>query len=117
MTVPLLILAAALAGCFLVDGRRPAGRRELTPARLREDSALPAADGERLDTRLGETAFDVVLRGYRMDQVDAFIGDLQGEVSGLEEENEALRGRLRAARAEAAPVAPVSSRASRPVSD
>ena len=37
----------------------------------------------RPDRRGGEPAFDVVVRGYRMDEVDATIADLQAEIDEL----------------------------------
>lgn len=51
----------------------------------RLDAALPddAAD-LRPDKRGGEPAFDVVLRGYRMDEVDATIADLRGQIETLQ---------------------------------
>ncbi len=46
--------------------------------------ALPAAPADRRpDTRDGEPAFDVVLRGYRMDEVDAVVADLRAQVEAL----------------------------------
>lgn len=50
----------------------------------RIDAALPddAAD-LRPDRRGGEPTFDVVVRGYRMDEVDATIADLQAEIDEL----------------------------------
>ena len=48
--------------------------------------ALPAAPVDRRpDTRDGEPAFDVVLRGYRMDEVDAVVADLRAQVDRLSE--------------------------------
>ncbi len=45
---------------------------------------LPEAEPDlRPDTRDGEPAFDVVLRGYRMDEVDARLAELQGEIDEL----------------------------------
>ena len=46
--------------------------------------ALPAAPADRRpDARDGEPAFDVVLRGYRMDEVDAVVADLRAQVEAL----------------------------------
>lgn len=45
---------------------------------------LPEATHDRRpDRRDGEPSFDVVLRGYRMDEVDATISDLQAEIERL----------------------------------
>ena len=45
---------------------------------------LPDAEPDlRPDERDGEPAFDVVVRGYRMDEVDARIASLQGEIDRL----------------------------------
>lgn len=45
--------------------------------------ALPDAPADRRpDTRDGAPSFDVVLRGYRMDEVDAVIADLRAQVAG-----------------------------------
>lgn len=50
----------------------------------RLDASLPpdAAD-VRPDRRDGSPAFDVVVRGYRMDEVDATIADLQKQIADL----------------------------------
>ena len=48
----------------------------------------PAPPSRRPDQRDGQPEFDVVLRGYRMDEVDAVIADLRSQL-------EALRGRVR----------------------
>ena len=48
--------------------------------------ALPAAPADRRpDTRDGAPEFDVVLRGYRMDEVDAVVADLRSQVQALSE--------------------------------
>ena len=45
---------------------------------------LPAVEPDlRPDTRDGEPAFDVVARGYRMDEVDAELADLRQEIERL----------------------------------
>jgi hypothetical protein len=45
---------------------------------------LPEAEPDlRPDTRDGEPSFDVVLRGYRMDEVDAQIAAMQQEIDEL----------------------------------
>lgn len=45
---------------------------------------LPASEPDlKPDTIDGEPAFDVVLRGYRMDEVDQQIAALQDEVARL----------------------------------
>ena len=46
--------------------------------------ALPAAPADRRpDTDDGAPVFDVVLRGYRMDEVDAVVSDLRAQVESL----------------------------------
>jgi uncharacterized small protein (DUF1192 family) len=50
----------------------------------RIDPSLPDATADhRPAERGGEPAFDVVVRGYRMDEVDATIADLQAEIDQL----------------------------------
>jgi hypothetical protein len=50
----------------------------------RLDPSLPDAENDfRPDRRDGDPAFDVVLRGYRMDEVDATIADLQSQIDEL----------------------------------
>lgn len=50
----------------------------------RLDAELPNATSDlKPDERGGEPAFDVVLRGYRMDEVDATIAKLQGQIDEL----------------------------------
>ena len=44
----------------------------------------PAEQDLRPDTRDGEPAFDVVVRGYRMDEVDAQIAGMQARIDELE---------------------------------
>ena len=45
---------------------------------------LPEAEQDlRPDTKDGEPSFDVVLRGYRMDEVDAQIASMQHEIDEL----------------------------------
>lgn len=45
---------------------------------------LPAAEQDlRPDVRDGEPAFDVVVRGYRMDEVDAQLAGMQAEIDRL----------------------------------
>jgi hypothetical protein len=45
---------------------------------------LPPAEPDlRPDTLDGEPSFDVVLRGYRMDEVDAQLATLQAEIDSL----------------------------------
>lgn len=51
----------------------------------RLDTSLPADAADlRPDRRDGEPTFDVVLRGYRMDEVDATIADLQAQIDTLQ---------------------------------
>lgn len=50
----------------------------------RLNAALPSATHDlRPDQRGGEPSFDVVMRGYRMDEVDATIADLQAQIEQL----------------------------------
>jgi hypothetical protein len=56
----------------------------------------PTEPDLRPDTRDGEPSFDVVARGYRMDEVDAQVAAMQAEI-------ERLRGTDGAAQAEPAP--------------
>ena len=45
---------------------------------------LPEAEADlRPDIRDGEPSFDVVVRGYRMDEVDAQIASMQEEIDRL----------------------------------
>lgn len=54
----------------------------MVAGRLNAD--LPGATHDlRPDQRAGEPAFDVVVRGYRMDEVDATIADLQAQIEQL----------------------------------
>jgi hypothetical protein len=43
----------------------------------------PSEQDLRPDTRDGEPSFDVVVRGYRMDEVDAQLATLQEEIERL----------------------------------
>jgi hypothetical protein len=43
----------------------------------------PSEQDLRPDTRDGEPSFDVVVRGYRMDEVDAQLASLQDEIDSL----------------------------------
>jgi hypothetical protein len=47
---------------------------------------LPDAEPDlRPDTRDGEPSFDVVVRGYRMDEVDAQLASMQQEIDRLKD--------------------------------
>ncbi len=51
---------------------------------------LPAPEPDlRPDTLDGEPAFDIVARGYRMDEVDAELADLRAELERLRGDVEA----------------------------
>lgn len=51
----------------------------------RLDASLPTASADlRPAERDGEPSFDVVLRGYRMDEVDATIANLQAQIEALQ---------------------------------
>ena len=43
----------------------------------------PSEQDLRPDTRDGEPSFDVVVRGYRMDEVDAQLATMQDEIDRL----------------------------------
>lgn len=43
----------------------------------------PSEQDLRPDTRDGEPSFDVVVRGYRMDEVDARLASMQDEIDAL----------------------------------
>lgn len=48
------------------------------------NAELPGSTHDlRPDARDGEPAFDVVVRGYRMDEVDATIADLRAQIERL----------------------------------
>jgi len=48
---------------------------------------LPAVEPDlRPDRRGGDPAFDVVARGYRMDEVDQALADLQAEIDRLRDQ-------------------------------
>lgn len=50
----------------------------------RLDAQIPRATHDlRPGERDGEPSFDVVMRGYRMDEVDATIADLQEQIERL----------------------------------
>ncbi len=50
----------------------------------RVDAGLPDASNDlRPDERGGQPAFDVVLRGYRMDEVDATVAELRDQIHSL----------------------------------
>lgn len=59
-----------------------AGAFWIAAGRLSAD--LPDATHDlRPDERAGDPSFDVVIRGYRMDEVDATVADLQAEIERL----------------------------------
>lgn len=66
LVASLVIVAAFLLATGRLDARLPAASHDLRPAE-----------------RDGEPAFDVVLRGYRMDEVDATIADLRSQIERL----------------------------------
>ena len=51
----------------------------------------PSEQDLRPDTRDGEPSFDVVVRGYRMDEVDAQLATLQEEIDRLRHADAAPR--------------------------
>ena len=66
----LIGIAIVVAGFWIAVGRLDASLAD-------QESDL------RPDVRDGEPTFDVVFRGYRMDEVDATIADLQAQVEQL----------------------------------
>lgn len=74
MTVLFVVLAVAVIGLV---GLAAVGRLGELP---------PVEPDLRPDRWDGHPAFDVVLRGYRMDEVDAVVGTLQREVTALRAE-------------------------------
>lgn len=55
-------------------------------SRTRWQPALPATSRDRRPDSLdGQLQFDVVMRGYRMDEVDATISDLEEKIRRLEQ--------------------------------
>jgi hypothetical protein len=53
---------------------------------------LPAVEPDRRpETRDGAPSFDLAVRGYRMDEVDATIEAMQDEVTALQREVDRLR--------------------------
>jgi hypothetical protein len=72
-----MALVFAIVGMLVV-----VGAFWIAAGRLNVD--LPDATHDlRPDQRAGEPSFDVVMRGYRMDEVDATIADLQAQIERL----------------------------------
>jgi len=72
-----MALVFAIVGMLVV-----VGAFWIAAGRLNVD--LPDATHDlRPDQRAGEPSFDVVMRGYRMDEVDATIADLQAHIERL----------------------------------
>ena len=69
-----VVVVLVIAGAFLYASGRWSG--------------LPDAERDRRPVTDAAPGFDVVLRGYRMDEVDA-------RIAALEQENAALRGRAK----------------------
>ena len=63
----------------------------------------PSEQDLRPDTRDGEPSFDVVVRGYRMDEVDAQLAVLQEEIDRLRHADAAPARRRRTAARPPAP--------------
>jgi len=64
--VVILVLGAGFAAVLGLLGDLPPSEQDLRP-----------------DTRDGEPSFDVVVRGYRMDEVDAQLASMQDEIDAL----------------------------------
>jgi hypothetical protein len=73
--VVVLVLGAGFAAALGLLGGLPENEQDLRP-----------------DTRDGEPAFDVVVRGYRMDEVDAQLESMRTELDELHQELERTRG-------------------------
>ena len=67
--VVILVLGAGFAAALGLLGGLPESEQDLRP-----------------DRQDGEPSFDVVVRGYRMDEVDAQLQSMQDQVDGLEQE-------------------------------
>jgi DivIVA domain-containing protein len=89
----LLLVALAVVGvtAAVAVGRVRGGMDE--PVRSRPDSALPA--GRLTADDVARARFSVGLRGYRMDEVDAALDRVQGELRERDHELVALRALLR----------------------
>ena len=72
--VVILVLGAAFAAVLGLLGDLPPNEPDLRP-----------------DTLDGEPAFDVVVRGYRMDEVDAQLATMQAEIDVMQRELDGLR--------------------------
>ena len=70
-------LVFAIVGIVVV-----AGAFWIAAGRLNADLS-DAIHDLRPDQRAGEPSFDVVMRGYRMDEVDATIADLEAQIEQL----------------------------------
>lgn len=92
MDLILLLVALAVVGvtAAVAVGRVRGGLDE--PVRSRADNALPA--GRLVADDVARARFSVGLRGYRMDEVDAALDRLQGELRERDHELAALRSRL-----------------------
>lgn len=78
MDLLLLLVAVAAVGVVaaVAAGRIGGGLQE--PVRSRPDHALPP--GPLTDADIGQVRFNVGLRGYRMDEVDAVLDRAQAEM-------------------------------------
>jgi DivIVA domain-containing protein len=89
--VTALVVAAAAFGVVVVLTGRADVMAEMppdaVPVELPEDRPITASD-------LTRVRFDLALRGYRMDQVDALLDRLGRELADRDEEISALRSRL-----------------------
>lgn len=93
MELILLLVALAVVGvsAAVAVGRVRGGLDE--PVRSRPDNALPA--GRLTADDVARARFSVGLRGYRMDEVDAALDRLRGELRERDHELADLRARLR----------------------
>lgn len=73
--VVILVLGAGFAAALGLLGDLPESEQDLRP-----------------DTLDGEPAFDVVVRGYRMDEVDAQLESMRDEIDELQQELQRAKG-------------------------
>jgi len=87
----LLLAMAVVAGAVAVAMGRVRGGLEPPTSNL-PDLGLPAGELQARD--VDDVRFSLGLRGYRMDQVDAVLERLRGELAGRDAEIAAMRARV-----------------------
>jgi len=98
-----LVVAGIVFGVVSFALGRESGLSEPEP----DGVAEPLPDHPLSADDLDRARFDVVLRGYRMDQVDALVNRVSSDLSQLQEYVDSLEGQLAAARGR--PTAPPSA--------